>query len=151
MPTDAAAWGVDVLVCSPYKFFGPHLGIAYGRREVARALAAVQGAPAVRTSRSATGSRPARSRSSCFAGFVAAVEYIESIGWEAIQAHERSLGERFLAGLPETVTLYGRPTMDGRVPTFVFTVDGIAPDDVAAAARRAGASPSGPATTTRWK
>ena len=34
------------------------------------------------------------------AGFVAAVEYVESIGWAAIQAHERSLGERFLAGLP---------------------------------------------------
>ena len=66
------------------------------------------------------------------AGFVAAVAYVESIGWEAIQAHERSLGERFLDGLPETVTLYGKPTMDGRVPTFAFTVDGVTPPDVAA-------------------
>jgi len=33
-PIDAAAWGVDVLICSPYKFFGPHLGLAYGRREL---------------------------------------------------------------------------------------------------------------------
>src|SRR5438445_3665576 len=33
-PIDVAAFGIDVLVCSPYKFFGPHLGIAFGRREL---------------------------------------------------------------------------------------------------------------------
>jgi len=33
-PIDVAEWGVDVLICSPYKFFGPHLGLAYGRREL---------------------------------------------------------------------------------------------------------------------
>src|SRR4029077_17843281 len=57
--------------------------------------------------------------------FVAAVEYIESIGWESIQTHERTLGERFLAGLPDKVTLYGLPTMEGRVATFAFNVDGV--------------------------
>ena len=46
VPTDVAAWGVDVLLCSPYKFFGPHLGVAYVRREVAEGVAAVQGATA---------------------------------------------------------------------------------------------------------
>ena len=59
------------------------------------------------------------------AGFVAAVEYIESIGWESIKTHERTLGERFLAGLPDNVTLYGLPTMEGRVATFAFNVDGV--------------------------
>jgi selenocysteine lyase/cysteine desulfurase len=58
------------------------------------------------------------------AGFVAAVEYIESIGWAGIQAHERALGARFLHGLPEECTLYGLPTMEGRVPTFAFNVAG---------------------------
>ena len=53
------------------------------------------------------------------------MEYIESIGWEPIQAHERTLGERFLAGLPDKVTLYGLPTMEGRVATFAFNVDGV--------------------------
>jgi selenocysteine lyase/cysteine desulfurase len=57
------------------------------------------------------------------AGFVAAVEYIESIGWESIRGHERMLGERFLNGLPDNVTLYGLPTMEGRVATFAFNVD----------------------------
>ena len=65
------------------------------------------------------------------AGFVAAVEYVESIGWDAITAHERELGERFLDGLPEGVTLYGQPTMEGRVPTFALNVDGRSPTEVA--------------------
>ena len=47
-------------------------------------------------------------------------------------AHERELGERFLAGLPEGVTLYGRQTMVGRVPTFAVTLDGLTPTEVAA-------------------
>jgi selenocysteine lyase/cysteine desulfurase len=55
------------------------------------------------------------------AGFIAAVDYVQSIGWDAIRAHERALGERFLDGLPDTHTLYGLPTMEGRVATFAFT------------------------------
>jgi selenocysteine lyase/cysteine desulfurase len=65
------------------------------------------------------------------AGFVAAVDYIESIGWSAIQTQERLLGERFLDGLPDSCTLYGLQTMDGRVPTFAFTVADHAPRAVA--------------------
>src|SRR3990172_11617061 len=33
-PIDVDAAGVDILVCSPYKFFGPHMGLFYGRREL---------------------------------------------------------------------------------------------------------------------
>jgi cysteine desulfurase family protein (TIGR01976 family) len=129
VPTDVGAWGVDVLLCSPYKFFGPHLGLAYVRREVAEGWRPYKVRPQSDEPlghRFETGTQPFE----LFAGFVAAVEYIESIGWPAIQAHERSLGERFLEGLPDELTLYGRPTMDGRVPTFMFTVDGFAPDEV---------------------
>jgi selenocysteine lyase/cysteine desulfurase len=36
--------------------------------------------------------------------------------------HERMLGEQFLDGLPAGVVLHGLPTMEGRVPTFCFTV-----------------------------
>ena len=61
------------------------------------------------------------------AGFVAAVGYVESIGWDTIAAQERALGERFIAGLPERCRLYGPPTMDGRVSTFGFTVEGHTP------------------------
>ena len=44
----------------------------------------------------------------------------EKIGWPAILSWERTLGERFLNGLPESCRLHGLPTMDGRVPTFAF-------------------------------
>jgi selenocysteine lyase/cysteine desulfurase len=63
---------------------------------------------------------------------VAAVEYIESLGWEAIIEQERTLGQRFLDGLPAKCHLYGVKDMDRRVPTFAFNVDGIAPGEVAA-------------------
>ena len=65
------------------------------------------------------------------AGFVAAVEYVESLGWDAIVAHERALGERFLAGLPDGIDLYGLPSMEGRVPTFCFNVPGHTSEEVA--------------------
>ena len=47
-------------------------------------------------------------------------------------AHERALGERFLAGLPRGLTLHGPPTMEGRVPTFAVTLEDRSPTEVAA-------------------
>jgi cysteine desulfurase family protein (TIGR01976 family) len=129
-PIDVGDWGVDVLICSPYKFFGPHLGIAYGRGELLESWRPYKVRPAADEPlghRFETGTLAHE----LLAGFVAAVEYIESIGWEAIQAHERAHGERFLAGLPDEVKLYGLPTMDGRVATFAFNVAGVATADAA--------------------
>ena len=65
------------------------------------------------------------------AGLLAAVEYIESLGWEAIVGHERQLGQRFLDGLPEAAQLYGLRTMEGRVPTFAFNLPGRTAEEVA--------------------
>jgi len=130
-PIDVGEWGVDVLTCSPYKFFGPHLGVAFGRAELLEGWRPYKVRPA---SDKPLGHRfeTGTLAHELLAGFVAAVEYIESIGWEAIQAHERTLGEQFLAGLPDKVTLYGLPTMDGRVATFAFNVDGVATQEAAA-------------------
>ena len=122
-PIDVAAWDVDVLICSPYKFFGPHLGLAWGKRELLESWRPYKVRPASNEPlghRFETGTLPHEQ----LAGFVAAVAYIDSIGWDAIQAHERELGQRFLDGLPENVTLFGVPTMDGRVATFAFNVVG---------------------------
>jgi len=124
-PIDVEALGVDVLVCSPYKYFGPHLGLAYVRDALADSWRTYKVRPAHHRFETGTLAHE------LLAGFVAAVDYIGSIGWPAIQAYERALGERFLAGLPARCTLYGLPTMDGRVPTFAFTVDGVAPRTVA--------------------
>ncbi len=122
-PIDAGAWGCDVLICSPYKFFGPHMGMAFGREELLRSWRAYKVRPAA--------DEPVGHRfelGTCqhelLAGFVAAVDYLDSLGWDAIVAHEAALGERFLAGLPDGITLHGLPTMEGRVPTFCFSVAG---------------------------
>ena len=129
-PIDVAAVGADVLICSPYKFFGPHLGLAFARAELLERWRPYKVRPAADTPlghRLETGTMPHE----LLAGFVAAVRYIESIGYDAILSHERDLGERFLAGLPASCSLYGLPTMEGRVPTFAFNVDGLSPLDAA--------------------
>ena len=130
-PIDVAGWNVDVLICSPYKFFGPHLGLAYGRAELLERLRPYKVRPAPDLplgQRFETGTLPHE----LLAGFVAAVDYIDSIGWDGLRAHERLLGEQFLAGLPNRVELYGLPTMEGRVATFAFNVDGVSTADAAA-------------------
>jgi len=129
-PIDVTAWDVDVLICSPYKYFGPHMGLAFGKRELLESWRAYKVRPAA--------DQPVGHRfelgtlqHELLAGFVAAVDYVDSLGWDAIQAHERALGERFLAELPEPIALYGLPTMAGRVPTFCFNVPGRSPEEVA--------------------
>ena len=129
-PIDVAAAGADVLICSPYKFYGPHLGLAYGKSELLERWRPYKVRPASDEPlghRFETGTLPHE----LLAGFVAAVEYVDSIGWEAIQAHERELGQRFLDGLPDSCTLYGVNSMDGRVSTFAFNVEGQSPRAVA--------------------
>jgi selenocysteine lyase/cysteine desulfurase len=119
-PIDVEAAGVDVLICSPYKFYGPHLGLAWARAEVLERWRPYKVRPAPDEPlghRFETGTQAHE----LLAGFTACVRYVDSIGWDAIVAHERALGERFLAGLPESFTLHGIPSMEGRVPTFAIT------------------------------
>ena len=129
-PIDVAGWDVDVLICSPYKFFGPHLGLAYGRHELLERWRPYKVRPAADVPpghRYETGTLAHE----LLAAFAACVDYLAELGWDAVQAHERALGERFLAGLPERCMLYGPPTMEGRVPTFAFNVGDLRPIEVA--------------------
>ncbi len=81
------------------------------------------------------------------AGFNATFDYLDSIGgFAAIVPYERSLGQQFLDGTADAVTVYGLPGMEGRVPTFLVNVDGVAAADVAAASRRARDRACGPTT-----
>jgi cysteine desulfurase family protein (TIGR01976 family) len=114
-PIDVASIGADVLLCSPYKFYGPHLGLAFVRRELLERWRPYKVRPA-------PGYETGTMQHELLAGFVAAVEYVESLGWDAITSHERELGQRFLDGLPTNVRLHGLATMEGRVPTFAVTL-----------------------------
>ncbi len=129
-PIDVAEFGVDVLICSPYKFFGPHLGVAFGRRELMESWRPYKVRPAPSEplgKRFETGTLPYE----LLAGFLAAVEYVWSLGWDDIVGWERELGTQFLSGLPESIQVHGLSTMDGRVPTFAFSVDGISAEEAA--------------------
>jgi cysteine desulfurase family protein (TIGR01976 family) len=130
-PIDVRAVGADVLICSPYKFCGPHLGMAYGRAEVIEKWRPYKARPAPTTPlgrRFETGTQPYE----LLAGFNATIDYLHSIGgFEAIIPYERWLGERFMAGISDAVTVYGLPTMAGRVPTFLVNVAGVPAADVA--------------------
>jgi cysteine desulfurase family protein (TIGR01976 family) len=129
-PIDVTDWDLDVLICSPYKYFGPHMGLAFGKRELLESWRAYKVRPAADEP---VGHRfeLGTSQHELLAGFVAAVDYVASLGWDAMLAHERALGERFLADLPDEVELYGVRGMDGRVPTFCFNVAGHSPEAVA--------------------
>jgi cysteine desulfurase family protein (TIGR01976 family) len=133
----ARDWGLDVLLCSPYKFFGPHLGVAAIRPELAASLPADRVRPAAETPaghRFETGTQSHEA----VAGTVAAIDYLRSLGdgslnvaFERIQEHEDALARRFLDGLPEEVELYGIRGVENRTPTFCFNVSGRSPRSVA--------------------
>jgi cysteine desulfurase family protein (TIGR01976 family) len=137
-PIDVRDIGADVLLCSPYKFCGPHLGVAYGKAEVIDRWRPYKARPAPTSPlgrRFETGTQSYE----LLAGFNAAIDYLTSIGgFATIVPYERSLGQRFLDGISDAVTVYGLPGMEGRVPTFLINVDGVAAEDVAARLSAAG-------------
>jgi cysteine desulfurase family protein (TIGR01976 family) len=133
--------GLDVLLCSPYKFFGPHLGIASIRPDLAASLPADRVRPAAEDPpghRFETGTQSHEA----ITGALAAIEYLRELGgggedgdldaaFALIQEHETSLTARFLSGLPDGVELYGIRTPEGRTPTFCFNIHGRHPRAVA--------------------
>jgi cysteine desulfurase family protein (TIGR01976 family) len=135
----ASELGLDVVLCSPYKFFGPHLGIAAIRPDLAETLPADRVRPA--------GEHPPGHRfetgtqsHEAIAGAVAAIDYLRSLGdgdldtaFERIEEHETGLADGFLAALPDGIELYGIRAATGRTPTFCFNVEGRGPREVAQA------------------
>jgi cysteine desulfurase family protein (TIGR01976 family) len=124
-PMDVQALGADVVACSAYKFCGPHLGIAFGRRELLESWRPYKARPVSMQPvghRFETGTLPYE----LLGGLLATYAYLESLGGMAeLAAWERQLGERLLAGLPPSARMYGLPTMAGRVPTFLINFPGI--------------------------
>jgi selenocysteine lyase/cysteine desulfurase len=123
---DALATGVDLVIGSAYKFFGPHVGVFYARRELLEQWRpyqighAAHGHPAARFE---PGTPPFES----LAGLTAALDYIHTLGRQPIQEQEQALARRFLDGLPERWQLHGLPHIEGRTATFALTLPGTDP------------------------
>ena len=128
---DRRAVGVDVLACSPYKFFGPHAGILSADPGLLASLSPrkLRPAPDHGPERWQTGTASFEA----IAGTGAAIAYLREIGLDAVAAHEAALTARFLDGLATRphVTLHGPSTAVDRTPTFAVTVDGLPPQAVA--------------------
>ena len=128
---DASALGVDVVGCSAYKWFGPHLSVLWARPELLEELRPdkLRPSPDVVPLRWETGTPSFESVASA----VAAARYVLETGYDAIREHEDGLMTRMLGGLSsiDGVTLYGAAR--DRTPTAMFNVAGRTADEVAAA------------------
>jgi cysteine desulfurase family protein (TIGR01976 family) len=128
---DASALDIDVVGCSAYKWFGPHLSMLWARPELLEELRPDKLRPStdIVPLRWETGTPSFES----VAGAVAAARYVLETGYDAIREHESALMARMLAGLAAIpgVTLYGAAS--DRTPTAMFNVAGRRPDEVAAA------------------
>lgn len=138
VPVHRHARDIDVLVCSPYKFFGPHCGLLVADPGLLGELSPdkVRPAPDQGPERWQTGTAAFEA----IEGMAAAVRYLEEIGMDAIREHECGLAVRFLAGIADLghVALHGPSTADGRTPTFTVTIDGMTPWDAAQRLGQAG-------------
>jgi cysteine desulfurase family protein (TIGR01976 family) len=142
---DVQALGCDFLACSAYKFYGPHVGIVFGRRDRVEALEVPKLAPAPNQApeRLETGTLNHEG----IVGAAAAVEFLASLGgpgtrrerlaaaFAELHRRGRRLVERLWAGLGELpgVTRYGPAPTAQRTPTVSFTVRGLPSDRVATA------------------
>jgi cysteine desulfurase family protein (TIGR01976 family) len=150
-PIDVRALDCDFLVCSAYKFFGPHLGILYGKREQLQRLRPYK-------LRASTEQLPDRWETGTqnhegLAGLIAAIEYIADLGrrykpvacsrreailaaYEVTRQHEHCLAEQLITGLLAIpgLTFYGikdLTRLDQRTPTVAIRMEGHTPRELA--------------------
>ncbi|KPH95321.1 cysteine desulfurase [Pseudoalteromonas porphyrae] len=145
---DVQALDCDFLACSAYKFFGPHLGMVYGKREHLEGFTPYKVEPAkdVIPGRWETGTQ----NFEALAGLIAAVDYIAAISelddshprreklavaFTKTKQHEMALSEYFLTRLVNypNIKLFGIDDLDRlaeRTPTFALTFEGLAPREV---------------------
>ncbi len=145
-PIDVQDWDCDFLACSAYKFFGPHVGILWGRRALLETLPAYKVKPASEAlpDRWMTGTQNHEG----LAGVLAAIEYLASLGsgttrrqrlqsaLAAIRRYEAGLAERLLEGLAarprfKVLGITQRDRLAWRVPTISITCADRTPDELA--------------------
>ena len=144
LPLDFRALGADVLLCSAYKFFGPHLGVAVVEAGLFERLPVYKLAPAPTEipHKLETGTQ----NHEAIAGLLGALAFIESLGagptrparlraaMQFLEAREQAQAERleqFLRAVPQ-VTLYRAPAGTPKAPTLAFTLAGLHARDATA-------------------
>ncbi|MCS6888893.1 MAG: cysteine desulfurase-like protein [Chloroflexus sp.] len=146
-PIDVKALDCDFLACSVYKFFGPHVGVIYGKREHLQRLQPYKVRPAADTvpERWMTGTQNHEG----LAGVTAAIDYLASLGqpaatrraalvtaMERIAAYERELAAQLIKGMLAIpgLTFYGirePERFSWRTPTVSFRLANLPPREVA--------------------
>ena len=148
---DVTTWDCDYLACSAYKFFGPHVGILWGRAELLEELPAYKVRPAsdALPDKWMTGTQNHEG----IAGVLAAIEYLAELGrrfapaaaarraalsaaFSEIRQYERQLCRELIAGLTELsqVRVWGitdQTKFEDRVPTVSITHKKLSPTDLA--------------------
>jgi cysteine desulfurase family protein (TIGR01976 family) len=139
IPIDRDAVGADILTCSAYKFFGPHVGATVVKRDLLEALSfyKVEPAPDYIPDKLETGTQNHEG----IAGVKGAIDFISTMGegasprerlvsgMRAVEEYEAILAERFRAALREIpgVLLYAAPEDVRKTPTLAFRVEGRSP------------------------
>jgi cysteine desulfurase family protein (TIGR01976 family) len=149
-PIDVRELDCDFLACSTYKFFGPHMGVLYGKREHLSRFTPYK----VRANTNAVPQRWEQGtlNHECIAGVTVCVEYLADLGrrseqvpgrrqaieaaYRAIQKHERGLMDKMLRGLRTIpgLSLYGisdPARVASRCPTFAVRIEGHPPRQLA--------------------
>lgn len=143
---DVQAWDADMLVFSPYKVFGPHLGVLYLHDELLEALPApklafLEGAEPIAW-------EPGTQNHEAIVGFGGTFSYLDALAarlgaegsgreawrhvFEAFAEHETALFKQLLTGLDAlSATRYGLPGTEGRTATVSFNLGGHTPQAVA--------------------
>lgn len=140
---DVMEWDVDFFACSVYKFFGPHVGVLFGKEEHLTRLDAyrVQATPDKIPEKWQVGTQNYEG----LAGLTAAVDYIASLGEgstrrdriesaaRSVGEHENAISEHFLGGVAEipSLKIYGTGGSAPRVPTFALDIKGQIPSSIA--------------------
>src|SRR5262249_13863946 len=140
---DVQALDCDFLACSAYKFYGPHVGVLYGKRQLLQALDVPKLRPASDTApeRLETGTQNHEG----IVGAAAAVQFLASLAegptrrarlelaFDELHRKSQALIERLWAGLAgiRGVTLYGPPPARPRTPTVSFALDVMPSEEIA--------------------
>jgi len=140
---DVKAIGCDFLACSAYKFYGPHIGMLYGRKELLETIdfPKIRPAPDYSPERIETGTQ----NHEAIAGAAAAVDFIASLAnngsrrerlavvFEELHCRQSELTNRLWEGLSEIelVRVYGPPPDSPRTSTISFAVQGHSSEAVA--------------------